>query len=165
MPMTVMRFKKIFFDRKSVTSAFDRAGIQALSKFGAFVRRRDKSSLKYRKGGSRPGSPPHVHARGGFTRTKKVKGVATKQAASPLRELTFFGYDSQARSVVIGPAIFKSRVGAGKVPRVVEEGGVGPYLSHGKILQKMNAPRPHLRPAFQKELPMLAGLLKGRVVK
>lgn len=161
--LTVVRFKQLFFTTKAVTSALDKASKQALSRFGAFVRRRDKSSMKYKKGGARPGSPPHVHARGGFTRTKKVKGVPTKVAASPLRELTFFGYDPYTKSVVVGPAVFKSRVGAGKVPKVVEEGGMGPYLSHGKILQKMNKPRPHLGPAFHKELSLLPAEFKDRI--
>lgn len=159
-------FRRFFFDRKAVTQGMDRARIAGLSKFGSFVRRGDKSSLKYKAGKSAAGTPPHVHTSAHFSRTKKVKGVPTKQAASPLRELIFFGYDPSSRSVVIGPVAFKSRVGTGKVPRVVEHGGVGAYVSKGgKLKQAVYKPRPHTGPAFRKELPKLAAMLAGRFKK
>lgn len=40
--------KSNFFDRKKVVDAVDKATRNALSKLGAFIRQRAKSSLKYR---------------------------------------------------------------------------------------------------------------------
>lgn len=165
MALTVGQFKANFFDRE-LTNAIDRGTKRALSRFGAFVWKRDKSSLRYRKGKSEAGKPPSVHRTTGFTRTKKNRktGVESKQPASPLRELTLFAYDPDRKSVVIGAAVFAgSRVGGGKVPRVVEEGGESRFVADrltGKIKVGRYAARPHLGPAFQAELPKVSQLFK-----
>lgn len=98
--------KGTFFDKAAVTSKLDPALKRLLSKHGAFVRRRSKSSLKYGKGTAVSGKPPIVH-RGGMTRTttNKKTGKAASQGLSPLRELIFFGYDANKKSVVTGPAL------------------------------------------------------------
>lgn len=138
--MDVASFKKSFFDRKSVTDKLDPALKKALSKFGAFVRQRDKSSLKYRKAAAAPGRPPSAHKTAGFQRKKKSKGTTSKQASSPLRELTFFGYDAERKSVVIGPAAFRSKqAGPGVLPAIIEQ------------------QHPHTGPAFQAELGKVQG--------
>lgn len=51
-----------FFDRKAVLAAVDKATLRVLSKFGAFVRRRAKSSIRKRKKASPPGQPPSSHS-------------------------------------------------------------------------------------------------------
>lgn len=98
--------KGTFFDKKAVADQLDKATKRVLSRHGAFVRRRSKSSLKYGKGTAVAGAPPVVH-RGGMTRTKvsKKTGKAAAQGLSPLRELIFFGYDAAKKSVVTGPAL------------------------------------------------------------
>jgi len=48
----------MFFDSKKVVSATDRATRRVLSRFGAFVRRTAKQSIRKRKKVSQPGSPP-----------------------------------------------------------------------------------------------------------
>lgn len=110
-----------FFDSKAVTDKVPPAIRKALSKFGAYTRRADKNSLKYKPFGATaaPGRPPFVH-RGAYKRTSKKKGKQVVQAASPLRELTLFGYDPVNKSVVIGPAAFRSPLGPGVVPAIVE---------------------------------------------
>lgn len=112
--------KGAFFDRAAVTDQLDPAIRKALSKFGAFVRTRAKSSLKYGKGTATSGKPPIVH-RGGMTRTKanKKTGKVTTTAASPLRELLFFSYDASRKSVVIGPTLGGPATGA---PEKLEAG-------------------------------------------
>lgn len=165
-PVMYLQFKKMFFDRQAVLNATDRARVRALSKFGAFVRRADKSSVKYKKGKSAAGSPPHAHRLAHFKRKKKSKGQTVRQPSSPLRELIFFGYDSSSRSVVIGPAAFKSRLGVGVVPRVVEEGGVGPFVGKGgKVQSAVYKPRPHTGPAFRREIPKLPQMFKDSIKK
>ena len=50
-----------FFDRDAVLKATDKAQRMALSKFGAFVRTRARSSIRKRKGVAPAGSPPSSH--------------------------------------------------------------------------------------------------------
>ena len=165
MPLTIGQFKSQFFDR-AVTDSIDRGAKKALSRFGAFVWKRDKSSLRYRKKSSTPGKPPSVHRSTGFTRVRKNRktGTETKQPASPLRELTLFAFDPLQRSVVIGAALFaKAKAGAGKAPKVIEEGGAAPFVSGGKIKAGHYAARPHLGPAFRAELPKASALFKNMI--
>lgn len=113
--------RSAFFDAPAVKKAMDDKQAKALPRMGAFVRKRIKSSLRYRTKPSAPGSTPSVH-RGAFTKTStnKKTGVKKTQAASPLRELQFFAYDRLTKSVVVGPAIFRK---SSVVPRALEKGG------------------------------------------
>lgn len=163
--LTLGEFKAAFFDR-AVTDGIDRGAKKALSRFGAFVWKRDKSSLRYRKAAATPGKPPSVHRSTGFTRVRKNRKTRTetKQPASPLRELTLFAFDPLQKSVVIGAALFgKSKVGPGVVPKVIEEGGAAPFVSHGKIKTGRYPAHPHLGPAFQAELPKASALFKDMI--
>ena len=72
-------------------------------KFGAYVRRAAKSSIRKAKSTSKPGRPPHSH-------------VGT------LKRLLYFGFDPATASVVVGPVPFA----AGTAPRVLELGGEAP---------------------------------------
>lgn len=163
---TVEEFKKSFVDRKAVLAALGRGQLSLLSKVGAWVRTRDKSSLRYRSRTSTPGEAPSVHRNAKFTRARKSRktGSTSRQNASPLRELTFFGIDPATKSVVIGPAHFKgSRVGGGKVPRVVEEGGVSAFYDRGKRKSGSYKPRPHTGPAFRSVLPLVPQWAKNLI--
>lgn len=95
---------EMFFDREAVVEAVGRAGAKALSKAGAFIQRRAKSSIRKRKRASCPGEPPSSH-------------VAT------LRNRIYFNYDPPTRSVVVGPTPLG---GVGVVPPVLEYGGSVP---------------------------------------
>lgn len=169
MPLDIKTVTKFFFDAKAVKDPLERAKFSALAKFGAFVRRSDKSSLRYRVSGkSLPNMPPYVHRSNRFTkkRTNRKTGAVTRQPSSPLRELTFFAVDRQAESVVIGPAIFASKVGAGKVPRVVEEGGVARFRTpDGNTKVGTYRPRPHTLPSFQANLPKWKQMLTDSINK
>lgn len=135
------QIKRLFFDRKKVVNAADRAKRQALSKFGAFVRQRAKTSMRTKKGVSPVGSPPFAH-------TKR------------LRNAIFFAYDPSSGSVVIGPVqAGKSGDGA----RVLEEGGTlsVPGVRGGRALRYR--PRPYMKPAFDAELPKAAAQFKGLI--
>src|SRR5690606_6172596 len=57
-PVSGMKITELFFDRKAVTSRVDKATRKVLSRFGAFVRRTARSSIRKRKKTSQPGSPP-----------------------------------------------------------------------------------------------------------
>lgn len=147
------RVKSLFFDRKEITSKLDPAVRKALSKFGAFVRTRAKSSLRYGDKSSPPGKPPTVHRSRKFTRQKR-KGGAVRQPSSPLRELIFFSYDPAARSVVIGPALGGRQSG---VPALMEHGGTATIAVDGKKIVARYQPRPFIRPAFETEMKKVEG--------
>ena len=91
--MIGMVTKSMFFDTAKVKKAVSSGTRKVLSKFGAFVRRTARSSIRSRKKSSAPGSPPSSHT-----------GL--------LKRLIFFGYDPSRRSVVIGPAPLRSTVEA-----------------------------------------------------
>lgn len=144
--MDVAGLKVTFFDSRAVTDKVPPAIRSALSKFGAYTRRRDKNSLKYRDGTAAPGAPPNVHKGRGFTRKKKVKGIEKVQAASPLRELTLFAFDPTNKSVIIGPAEFRSKQeGPGVLPALIEQR------------------HPHTLPAFNTEKGNAAGEFKNLI--
>lgn len=147
-----VRVKSLFFTVKAVRDQLDPAVRRALSKFGAFVRRRAKSSLKYKDGPAPPGQPPHVHRTTVFTakKGKRPKKGKPPKPVSPLRELLFFSYDPRNKSVVIGPAIGGPKSGA---PETLEEGGTA--SRDGKTVTI--APRPTMRPAFRIELDKVGG--------
>lgn len=136
MASNIASIKKLFFDRKGVLDAVDKSNRVALSKFGAFVRTRARSSIKTKKGVSAPGSPPFGH-------TGKLKGGI------------LFAYDPSSRSVVIGPTRFTS--GRGDAPRLLESGGIG--VAKGRPAKYR--PRPFMGPAFAAELPRAAPQFKA----
>lgn len=146
MSWDLARVKELFFDSEKVLRAADAGTRRALSKFGAFVRRRARSSIRQRKAISAPGSPPSSH-----------KGT--------LKRSILFAYDPGRRSVVIGPLqAGKSGEGA----RALEEGGAvrvvterGAALRKGRPLQYRA--RPFMGPAFRAELSDLGRFFKGCV--
>lgn len=143
-----------FFDSDKVKRQLDRKTQRALSRFGAFVWRRTKSSLKYRQGASAPGSPPSVHKSGQFTRLKKSKGKEVRQASSPFRELRYFAWDSRTRSVVVGPVIFRR---SNLIPKLHAFGG-SVKTKKGRATYPA---RPTEALALAAELPKFTGLFRG----
>lgn len=145
--LKIKAFQQGFFDRKAVLDVVDRATVRALSRFGAFVRTRARTSMRKRKKVSPPGTPPSVHT-----------GL--------LKKFLFFAYDPERASVVIGPARLNSTIDPASLP-ALEYGGTAKVLafSHGRTVEvpaKIKA-RPFMRPAFFAELPKADGLWAGSV--
>jgi len=138
-----MRLKDLFFDTKAVRARTDRATRRVLSKFGAFVRRTARSSIRKRKRASQPGSPPSSHT-----------GL--------LRRFIWFGYDPQKASVVIGPARL-SRGGRGDAPALLEYGGRAMLRRDGRRVRAKYDERPYMGPAFAKEQPKLPAMWRDSV--
>jgi hypothetical protein len=132
-----------FFDAAAVKKAVDTGTRKVLSKFGAYVRTRARSSIRKRKQPSPPGKPPSSHA-------------------GQLR-LIFFAWDPMAQTVVVGPIPFRSKGGeSGVVPRLLERGGVATLRSRSGAARKaVYAPRPYMLPALAAEMPQFAAQLKG----
>ena len=53
---------RFFFDSRHVMNRVDKATRSVLSKFGAYVRRTARRSIRKRKRRSRPGKPPSSHS-------------------------------------------------------------------------------------------------------
>ena len=139
--MITMRMKILFFDAPRVKRAVDAATRRALSRAGAFIRQRAKTSIRKRKGISRPSRPPHSHA-------------------GHLRRLIFFGYDPSAESVVIGPLPFRK----GEAPNLLEFGGKIVRTDHcGRRRRMVYRKRPFMGPALQEELPQLPSRWRNSV--
>jgi hypothetical protein len=147
----VEQFKATFFDSPKVLRAVDRAMRRQLSKFGAFVRRRQKSSIRKRKRVSAPGSPPSSHS-----------GL--------LRQFIFFGYEHEKKAVVSGPALLNGRrsggvvPASGTIPELLEYGGAARIIRPRRPARSVYyRPRPSARPARDAELPKFLASLKDSV--
>lgn len=133
-----------FFDRKAVMDAMSRADRRALSKTGAHIRRRARSSLRRRKRISNPGSPPSVHS------THKVKTL----------KAIYFHFEPKKRQVVVGPiklGVSKFRpVKPGTTNPSTNEFGGQAWVKPNKWsdnLVKANYPaRPFMGPSLQDEV-------------
>lgn len=138
-----MQMVKTFFDQRAVRRRLDKATRRVLSRFGAFVRRTARSSIRKRKRASRPGQPPSSHT-----------GL--------LKRFIFFGYDRGRDSVVIGPQRLGQR-GRGQAPSLLEYGGVARLQRGGKRQRARVASRPYMGPAFEKEKPKLPAMWRNSV--
>lgn len=142
--MITMQIKKTFFDRAVVINAMDRATRKALSRAGAFVRQRAKSSIRKRKAVSSPGSPPSSHT-----------GL--------LRKWILFGAELQGRRVLIGPVALRNS----GIPNALEFGGttVATRYQRGRrerVTQAVEA-RPFMGPALEAESPNIPKRFQGAV--
>ena len=142
-----------FFDRKSVIDALNKAELSVLSKFGAFLRQTAKTSIRKsnkRNDPSPAGSPPRSHDK------RTPDGGRAKHL---LREMMFFGYDSQTKSAVVGPATINKATGA---PSYCEFGGKATRPKRGGGYVTVTYPkRSFMAPALAKEAPKFPQLFKG----
>ena len=136
-----MRIRRLFFDRKAVRRSVDRARRRSLSRAGAFVRQRARTSMRRRKGSAPPGKPPYAHE-------------------GSLRRLVFFAYDRGSESVFVGPVGFRKS----KAPSTLEFGGRVTIKqrrrrANGKrIITSRRVrikPRPFMAPALAREISQL----------
>ena len=141
--MIGFEIKRMFFDRQAVVSKVDAATRRVLSRFGAFVRRSAKSSIRKRKKAAPPGQPPSSHT-----------GL--------LKKFIFFGYDAARQSVVIGPTRLNQK-GRGEAPPLLEYGGKATLVRRGKKKRVTYQARPYMGPAFEKEKPQLPAMWRGSV--
>lgn len=140
--MRINQAKGQFFDRQHVIISMSAATHRALSRFGAYVRQRARSSIRKRKKASRPGSPPSSHV-----------GL--------LKQFILFAYDNIAKSVVIGPALLNGRAYR-DTGQALEFGGTFQRRDRKRGVYMANYPaRPFMRPAFDKEKAKAPDLFKN----
>jgi len=154
------RLKKMFFDRKAVMNAIERAERRVLARFGGLVRTIARRSIKRDRKPSEPGRPPHSHT-----------GL--------LKDNILFGYDPYEQSVIIGPIKLHSGTDA---PELLEHGGTvvtkkPRWIPTGKTRpdgrpQTVRVPagtalkyeaRPYMGPAFEAAKPKLDPLWANSV--
>ncbi|TWU12860.1 hypothetical protein CA54_16860 [Symmachiella macrocystis] len=123
------------FNPRAVVSPKERATRHVLSRFGSFVRRTARSSIRKRKRVSGSGDPPSSHEGG-------------------LRRLLLFAFDMAAQSVVVGPLLYRSGVA-----ELLEEGGQA--VRRGKRVSY--EPRPFMGPAYQENLPKVPSLWRDSI--
>ena len=134
--------KSLFFDRGAVLSPMAKAKRRALSRFGAFVRRASRSSIrKVGKNGApaKPGQPP-------------------KSRTGLLKQHIYFLYDAKNDSVIIGPAALSGTVSQSRLATETLEVG-GSVTRDGQIY--VYAKHPYMKPAYEKTLPKAAEMFKG----
>jgi hypothetical protein len=145
-----LAIKEYFFDRAAVQNAVARGNLRALSKAGAYVRTRARTSLRRRKKPAAPGQPPSVHSRDSFATLKNI----------------LFGLEPQRQAVLIGPVGLggASRNSAvvpdGTVPNVLEFGGQVSvleeqlsYYDHGQKVTRWRQTNPQGRQVRGRTLP------------
>ncbi len=125
---TVSQLRESYFAPGIVLDRMDRAHAQVSRKFGAFVRQRAKTSMRYTLKSAAPGTPAAAHKSQMRTKTNRKTGVSKPQLVSPEREGIFFYYDPQTRTVIIGPTLWvhSRKTGnptSGTIPETLEFGG------------------------------------------
>ncbi|RMF73572.1 MAG: hypothetical protein D6744_15450 [Planctomycetota bacterium] len=155
-----MRMKEFFFDKKSVKDRVSKANRKALSKAGAFIRRRARSSLRRRKKASQPGRPPSVH---------------TSDRARTLKNI-LFAYEPLTESLVVGPVKLNQKtllgpdLGDTTVPQLHEFGATVTIrkMSRGRRRKPVRVrakypPRPFMGPALEAEQDHIPDAWSGNV--
>jgi hypothetical protein len=156
--------KKQFFDRAKVLRAMDRAQHRALSKAGAYVRQRARTSIRRPRQASLADLSPEqraayeravlLAARRGLPRPKRPlaasrPGEPPRTPTGILKRSIVFVYDGARKTVLIGPYALNKGTGA---PRTLEYGGTT-RIERGDGSRTVTiAPRPYMRPALAAEI-------------
>jgi hypothetical protein len=119
--------KDNFFDREHVQRSMDQTTYKAFFRFGAFVRKVARRSIRKRKKISDPGFPPSSHT-------------------DLLKDRIYFAWDSVQGSVVMGPEKINRPTEA---PELLEFGGDVEVIEDGKPRRKHYRARPFMGPAFE----------------
>jgi hypothetical protein len=165
MKLSLELAKTSFFDRAVVNAVKD-AGRKILGRFGAFVRRDGRKSIKTAKRKTPGELTPEERQRLAMRFRLWAVGRIAKKPLPPFRssapgnpplahgskspiKLILFAYDAAEQSVVVGPVAFGRQPGVATA--ALEYGGA--TQSHGHRFSI--AARPNIVPAFDKNLPHL----------
>ena len=138
--LTIVQAKAMFFDRDVATDVM-RKKKQIGARWGAFVRRVARNSIRRRKAASAEGSAPSSHT-------------------DLLRNWILFGWDPETESTVVGPVKLNKGTDA---PATLESGGLATIMitRHGLAQRKQVriGARPYMAPAAAKGQAKLPGLI------
>ncbi len=133
----------VFFNKKLILNAVDRARRPVLERQGALIRGIARRGIRKTKGPSAPGRVFHSH--------------------DERSRMIFFGWDASSKTVVVG----QQRLGHTGEPHTLEFGGrVRVPVRRGKrkyFVVANQAPRPYMRPALAIAKSKLAGEWRGAV--
>lgn len=126
---TIRDWKGLFFDSPKVIKAVDDATYRVFLRFGQYVRKVARHSIRARLGPSAPGEAPH-------------------NQTGLLKDFIFYGFDPGSRSVVIGPARLRhlDTYGQVTVPELLEHGGT--VQGRDRRMHTYGR-RPYMGPAFE----------------
>lgn len=102
--MTLKEAKGGFLDRKKVVDLIGKKAASFLARQGGLIRTIARRSIRRRKGASKPGKPPYSHV-----------GL--------LRDMIFFSFGPDKKSVVVGPAKLERTNSPVPAPGLLEHGG------------------------------------------
>lgn len=106
--------KKLFFDKPKVIKIVGETMARTLNRMGGRIKITMKRSMKYAKGPSAPGTPPHAH---------RGKG---KRPLLRTRTFHYLNPDKIKPSVIAGPELLPGKSSTKSVPRLLEKGGTLP---------------------------------------
>lgn len=163
-----------FFDRQAVINATEKTERKVLSKAGAFVRTRARSSLrKARRKRLNELTPDERQIYDRAVLQAQIQGrpkprpwwfAPSKPGEPPrmiwgyIKKFLFFAWDGTKRTVVIGPAVLNG--GNGSATAALEHGGT---VTNRKGRRSVIAPRPFMRPALAKEAPNFPELFRNSI--
>lgn len=165
---TINDAKSRFFTAPAVEKLHDDSK-RGLARFGSYVRRTARTSLRKarQKKLAEMTSEERQRFRIAVEYAKRENRPAPRRPTAPsrpgepprmiggqIKQFLFFTYDSDSRSVVIGPARIARATGA---PEVLEEGGTVTTRNGRVRIEK----RPYMQPAFAANISKLPSLLYG----
>lgn len=155
------RLTSYWFDRAHVLHRVDKVRARVLSRFGYFVMRDARQSIRRpRRKRVSELTDRQLAARERARREGKTYEMppAPSDPGKPPRNLTgllkymiFFSYDRYSQGVVVGPALAPSGDAANPIPRILEEGGTANNIRWMKRPYRIAA-RPYMQPAFDRQL-------------
>lgn len=167
---------RLFFDRRGVIVATEKAERQRLSKAGAFVRRRAKSSIRqarrkrlaeldaeelriYQIAVAKAKAAGRRKPRPWWFKHSEP-GQPPRSISGLLRKHIYFTWDERTRTTVVGPALLSGAPSANTIPEVLEYGGV---ITNRRGRRSVIAPRPFMRPALEAEMHHFPDLFRNSI--
>lgn len=190
MKFKINQAKAGFFDSDAVMKAVDDASRKALSKAGAFIMTDAKRSMRPAKQAPASSLKPAQQAsfkrrmklfkEGKIAQKPKRPLVASKPGEPPrtrvgfIKKFLYFAFDSQTKSVVVGPALLNKTTMA---QATLEEGGTAVIKSlrfvtrDGQVTTETTSktitiePRPYMQPAYGRNKEKVAELFRNSITK
>lgn len=139
--VTISNVTKTFFRPELIRDPILKARQRVLSRFGMFVMKDARQSLRHRKNASKVGRPP--------TSWKNKKDSNHNDL---LRRFLYYSFDPP-NNVVIGPVPLDGPIAKKRIPQVLEYGGDTLNRDRfGEPITSTIAPRPYMRPAFDRQV-------------
>ena len=139
--ITISNVTKTFFRPELIRDPILKARNRVISRFGMFVMKDARQSLRHRKNASKAGRPP-----------TSWNSKLNSSHNDLLKRFIFYSYETPSK-VVIGPVNLDGPISKLRIPAVLEYGGQLPNKDrHGSPIMSTISPRPYMRPAFDRQI-------------